>query len=898
MSSTLTAKKREDYRPSAYSISKVNLTFELSPDDTLVKSTLNVSRDDQSQKHLILDGEGLMFKSLAINGKPAMAGDDYELSEAGLSIVLDCDEAVLDIVNTIAPASNTSLEGLYYVSDAFCTQCEAEGFRKITYFLDRPDVLSIYTVTIISDNPALSYLLSNGNKMEDTILDDGRRKVVWHDPHYKPCYLFALVAGHFDLLEDSYTTSEGITVALQIYVDEGRLHQAHHAMASLKKSMQWDEQTFSLAYDLDIYMIVAVDFFNMGAMENKGLNVFNSKFVLAEPSTATDEDYFNIESIIAHEYFHNWTGNRVTCRDWFQLSLKEGLTVFRDQKFSADMGSALACRIKQVKVMREHQFAEDAGPMSHPIRPDVVMEMNNFYTVTVYDKGAEVIRMLHTLLTPQGFNKGMALYFERHDGHAVTCDDFVQAMQDANDIDLAHFRLWYSQSGTPLIKVTISDTQASEAQARKRCLSITQVNNKTADQDKKSPLFIPITLSLLDPQGNESYIDEQQSGTFVLDKSSASIELGDTSASMVPVLLSDFSAPVQVEYEYSDEDILHIIRYAASHYAKWDASQKLYTKLIQSFYFSESEPDAKALNAKSADANISDITTNNLQAQSLDKLTALVDILQSLELPEDVLAQMLTLPSFETLSLEYEALDPLRLLEARESLFNQLSLAAYEWASRVLKQQKLVDYQYQQNQVNVRSLLAVCLCIVARNHSLTEQDSDLLVRYKQCNNMTDRLAILRAAQQSDLASFDTLMQYFEQDFGHDAVVMDKWFSLHATAERPDILSRLDLLNSHSQYSIKNPNKVRALVGSFAFYNTLGFHAKDGSGYRYLCDYLLKLDKLNPQVASRLITPMLQLSRYNSHHSELIRTQLHRLFGAKDLSKDLFEKLSKTLSVNT
>jgi aminopeptidase N len=875
MSSAIQAKRREDYTPPSFTIDTVDLCFELAPSNTLVKSKLVVTRCAMAMQDLELDGEGLNLQSLHIDGRLAVEGSDYRMLDQGIVITLLDDKSIIEIENTISPEANSSLEGLYYVSGAYCTQCEAEGFRKITYFMDRPDVLSVYTVTIISDNDDLSYLLSNGNKIEDSRLDDGRRKVIWHDPHYKPCYLFALVAGHFDCLEDKYITSEGREVSLQVYVDPGRLHQSDHAMASLKRAMKWDEDTFGLAYDLDIYMIVAVDFFNMGAMENKGLNVFNSKFVLAEPSTATDDDYFNIESIIAHEYFHNWTGNRVTCRDWFQLSLKEGLTVFRDQKFSADMSSELGTRISQVKVMREHQFAEDAGPMSHPIRPDEVMEMNNFYTVTVYDKGAEVIRMLHTLLSAEGFRRGMDLYFKRHDGQAVTCDDFVQAMQDANDIDLTHFRLWYSQSGTPEISAKkIGGPQQSQ-------LCLTQQTPATADQDSKQTMFIPLNISLLRSNGEEVFFDEALGGTFVLDKPEHTLmlpgSLGHKDEVYTPVFLSNFSAPVKVHYNYEASELLHIVSHAGSHYAKWDASQMLYAMMIEHFY----------QNNESADV------------LCVELFNSLISYLEQSALPMDVLAQILTLPSFETLCVSYQDLYPLRLNGARDSVNKILANVSYMFANKMIASFPKVNYEYEQKQVNARSLKAVCLRIIALANSsqaISDNNVSFTDVYSNSDNMSDKLSALKAAQQSDnLDEFDRLMQLFEEEYGHDSVVMDKWFALHATAPRKDILSRLDLLKAHSTFSIKNPNKVRAVVGSFAFYNTQGFHALDGSGYRYLADYLMELDKLNSQVAARLVTPMLQLQRYCEPQQALIKVQLTRLFNSKGLSRDLFEKLSKTLS---
>jgi aminopeptidase N len=863
------AKRRQDYQPCAFSIDSVELCFELSKANTRVTSKLLVTRNDDSATKISLDGEDIVLQSLYIDGRKAEENTDYTVSDSALEINITGESTVLEIENTLSPEANTSLEGLYYVSNAFCTQCEAEGFRKITYFLDRPDVLSVYTVTIISDDENLKQLLSNGNKTDDFVMPDGRRKVVWHDPHYKPCYLFALVAGDFDCLEDTFITSEGRSVALQVYVDKGRLHQAHHAMASLKRAMKWDEDTYGLAYDLDIYMIVAVDFFNMGAMENKGLNVFNSKFVLAEPSTATDDDYFNIESIIAHEYFHNWTGNRVTCRDWFQLSLKEGLTVFRDQRFSADMSSELGTRISQVKVMREHQFAEDAGPMSHPIRPDEVVEMNNFYTVTVYDKGAEVIRMMHTLLGVDGFRKGMDLYFERHDGQAVTCDDFVQAMQDANNVDLTHFKRWYSQSGTPQIKVIASEIGE---------LIVSQYNAPTADQQVKEDLFIPFNISVIDESGQEHLLSGTNDGTLILDAEQKCVPLPDKTQRYVPVLLADFSAPVTVKYNYSKDDLIHIIRFAQSHYAKWDASQKLYAMLIGEIY---------------ANQGGMSLALEHTIAPLFDELLTYI---ASSNLPDDVVAQLLTLPSFETLGVEYQNLLPLTLDASRDSVHKALAKSAHTWALKTLKRESNQAYAYEQGQVHWRSLKSVCCKLIAiASANVGEGAISFTDIYVSSDNMTDKLAAIKAVQQTDADVFDALMQRFEGQYGHDPVVMDKWFALQASAVRTDILSRLDLLKAHGTFSIKNPNKVRAVMGTFAFYNTAGFHAADGSGYRYVVDYLMELDALNPQVAARIVTPMLQLQRYAAGHQELIKSQLTRLFNTKGLSRDLFEKLSKTLS---
>ncbi|MFT6270067.1 MAG: aminopeptidase N, partial [Alphaproteobacteria bacterium] len=725
----------------------------------------------------------------------------------------------------------------------------------------------------VSKRESDSYLLSNGNLIEDTGFVNGERTCVWEDPFPKPCYLFALVVGHFDKLSDHFITQSGKRIALELFVDEGRLGQGQHALDSLKKAMQWDEQTYGLEYDLDIYMVVAVDFFNMGAMENKGLNVFNSKYVLADANTATDEDYFNIEAVIAHEYFHNWTGNRVTCRDWFQLSLKEGLTVFRDQQFSADMYSELVTRISQVNVMREHQFAEDAGPMSHPIRPDEVMEMSNFYTVTVYNKGAEVIRMLHTLLGKSGFRKGMDEYFSRHDGHAVTCDDFVNAMQEANDVELSHFKRWYSQSGTPVVKV-----KQQSSSNNKTTLSFTQINKATAGQVQKQDLYVPIKLECFLPNGQK--VDTQlENDTLVLQSSSSTLHLDAASDQITPSLLQNFSAPVVIEYEYTLAQLLVIIKFATSDYAKWEASHNAYVMLIKEVYCASS----------GADTN-----TDTALSNAIEKLA---DAIQALTVAPEVLAQILSVPSAESLYSQIEKVNPIVLYHARHKVVAQLSANLHTFCKATYARLSVNQppYAYEKQQVNDRSLKNTCLHLFA--YSNEESAASLIqAQYQSAHNMSDRLGALKAAQVNQGDMFDSLMLSFESQFGHDAVVMDKWFAMHGKSSKTDILAHLDLLQAHQQYSIKNPNKVRSLIGSFAFYNTLGFHKIDGSGYKYLTDYLIILDKINPQIASRLLTPLMQFSNYADENQQLIKMQLNRLYGVKGLSNDLFEKISKALTM--
>ncbi|MDT0594219.1 aminopeptidase N [Glaciecola petra] len=862
------SKKRIDYKAPTHLVPNIHLTFELDPNETRVKNVMQIRRVDNSVDFLVLDGEGLQLTDIMIDSVPLTLDVDFWKDEHGLRIQCNKDEFTLTISNTISPINNTSLEGLYFSNGAYCTQCEAEGFRKISYFFDRPDILSIYTVCIRTNDTSLSYLLSNGNLISDNVNDTNMRECIWRDPFPKPCYLFALVAGHFDKLEDKFVTMSGRTIELLLFVDEGRKGQGQHALDSLKKAMRWDEETYGLEYDLDIYMIVAVDFFNMGAMENKGLNVFNSKFVLADSNTATDEDYFNIESIIAHEYFHNWTGNRVTCRDWFQLSLKEGLTVFRDQQFSADMFSPLITRIGQVKVMREHQFAEDASPMSHPIRPDEVMEMNNFYTVTVYDKGAEVIRMLHTLLGKRGFRQGMDLYFKRHDGQAVTCDDFVQAMQDANDIDLAHFKLWYSQSGTPEISIELSNDEDNMCR-----IGFRQFTQATADQAHKQALYVPIKVQCLNADG-KAIKTGLANDTFVLTDSADSILILGDANKITPVFLQDFSAPVKIHFDYSGKQLLNIILNANNHYSKWEATQQLFFTWIKSVYLNECKLNAKVK----------------------EELTTLAGSLPELTLPDEVLAQLMTLPSLESCIAKLEQVNPLQLNKAYIKVRAYLASISVNYMLKHyhnINGKNDLPYAYQRQQVNGRKLKNVLLFNIACSGN--ELASALIKQqFEDASNMTDKLGALKAAQVYNIDLFDALMLSFEEQYTNDAVVMDKWFALHASIEKPDLLSQLDLLQAHKQFSITNPNKVRSLIGSFAFYNTVAFHQADGSGYKYLADYLLQLDKVNPQVASRLITPLIQYSQLENSFQEKIIVQLQRLYGAKGLSKDLFEKISKCL----
>ncbi|MBW1213568.1 aminopeptidase N [Pantoea allii] len=863
-------KYRHDYRAPDYTITDIDLTFELDETTTRVTAVSQVKRQGDHQAELRLDGEDLTLVSLEVNGQAWTAWHE----DAG-SLVLSQlpDSFTLKIVNDIHPDRNSALEGLYKSGEALCTQCEAEGFRHITWYLDRPDVLARFTTTIIADGSRYPYLLSNGNRIDSGKDDQGRNWVKWQDPFPKPCYLFALVAGDFDVLRDSFTTRSGRNVALEIFVDRGNLDRADWAMTSLKNSMKWDEERFGLEYDLDIFMIVAVDFFNMGAMENKGLNVFNSKYVLAKAETATDKDYLGIEAVIGHEYFHNWTGNRVTCRDWFQLSLKEGLTVFRDQEFSSDLGSRAVNRIDNVRIMRGAQFAEDASPMAHPIRPDQVIEMNNFYTLTVYEKGSEVIRMLHTLLGEENFQKGMQLYFERHDGSAATCDDFVQAMEDASNIDLSQFRRWYSQSGTP----TLSVRDDYNPELEQYTLHVTQHTPPTAEQKEKLPLHIPLDIELYDGQGK--VIPLQRDGhpvhnvlnvteefqTFVFD---------NVYFQPVPSLLREFSAPVKLDYKWSDAQLTFLMRHARNDFSRWDAAQSLLATYLRLNVARHQQGQHLSLPLHVADA----FRTVLLDADSDPALTALI----------------LSLPSENEIAELFEIIDPQAIALVREALVRTLARELADEFFAVYHANQQAEYHVDHADIGKRSLKNICLYYLAFG------DMDLAnklvqAQYQHANNMTDSLAALTAAVAAQLPCRDALLADYDERWHKDGLVMDKWFVLQATSPAQNALLNVRRLLSHRSFSMGNPNRIRSLIGAFASGNPSAFHAEDGSGYRFLVEMLTDLNTRNPQVASRMIEPLIRLKRYDANRQALMRQALEQLQGLDKLSGDLYEKITKALN---
>lgn len=870
MTQTPQAKSRHDYRKPDYRTTDICLTFELDAACTTVTAVSNIERLGAADTELCLDGEDLTLQTLLLDGEP---WQDYEQRDHQLVLRNLPAAFTLTIVNTISPATNTALEGLYQSGEALCTQCESEGFRHITWYQDRPDILARFTTKIIADPTRYPYLLSNGNRIAEGKLDDGRHWMQWQDPFPKPCYLFALVAGDFDVLRDTFTTRSGREVALELYVDRGNLDRADWAMTSLKNAMKWDETRFGLEYDLNIYMIVAVDFFNMGAMENKGLNVFNAKYVLARAAIATDKDYLDIECVIGHEYFHNWTGNRVTCRDWFQLSLKEGLTVFRDQEFSSDLGSRAVNRIRNVRVMRGAQFAEDASPMAHPIRPEQVIAMNNFYTLTVYEKGAEVIRMLHTLLGEANFQKGMQRYFERHDGSAATCDDFVEAMEDAANIDLAQFHRWYSQSGTPV--VTVQDDY--DPQTEQYRLTLSQHTPPTADQADKQPLHIPFDIELYDNHGEVIPLQRhgqpvhhvlnftQAEQTFVFD---------NVYFQPVPSLLREFSAPVKLEYNWSDQQLTFLMRYARNDFSRWDAAQSLMTTYIKLNVNRYQQGQPLSLPLHVADA---------FRAILLDKT-----------IDPALAAEILTLPSQNEMAELFTVIDPEAIAAVHRALTHTLACElADEWLA-VYHANHLAEYRVDHEDIGKRSLRNVCLRYLAYGDGVEQADKRVSLQYQHADNMTDALAALSSAVAAQLPCASSLLAAYDEQWHQDGLVMDKWLMLQATSPAADVLSNVRQLMQHRSFSLNNPNRIRSLIGAFVSSNPAAFHATDGSGYRFLVEILTELNTRNPQVASRLIEPLIRFKRYDAQRQALMCQALEQLKALDNLSGDLFEKITKAL----
>ena len=863
----------QDYQSPEHFVREVRLRFELDADTTLVDAVLRIERNSEVavSNGLWLDGEELALQSLAIDGRTLDAAE-YRLSDEGLRIPEVPDRFELHSRVRIHPARNTALEGLYLSKDLLCTQCEAEGFRKITFFPDRPDVMARFDVTLIGDASRLPVMLSNGNPVDERMLDDGRRLVRWQDPFPKPSYLFALVAGELALVEDSFRTRGGRDILLQLYVEPENRERCDHAMASLKAAMDWDERVYGREYDLDRYMIVAVSHFNMGAMENKGLNVFNAKFVLAAPETATDADYQGIEGVIAHEYFHNWTGNRITCRDWFQLSLKEGLTVFRDQEFSADMGSRGVKRIQDVRMLRARQFPEDAGPMAHPVRPSAYLEINNFYTATVYEKGAEVVRMQANLLGPETFRKATDLYFERHDGQAVTTDDFVRCMEDASGRDLGQFRRWYAQAGTPEV-VADGDWDATTGSYT---LTLRQSTPPTPGQTEKLPLLIPIAIGLVGPDGSDLPLrleseSDATAGTRVLELTEPEqrFRFVGLAERPVPSLLRGFSAPVKLGFDYSDRELSFLMANDSDGFNRWEAAQTL---------------ARRELLAMVADAG---------RAPSQALIDAFAAALERSHADPALAAEVLSLPGEAYLGDQMERVDVDGIHRARVELQRSLGQALREPLLATLAAcRDQGPYRPTAESIGRRALKNACLSYLVRGQD-AEGVAAAAAQFDADANMTDVLAALALLIEAGQGE-EPLARFYARWRG-DALVLDKWFALQAQSSLPGALERVEALLAHADFALDNPNRVRSLIGAYAAGNQVGFHRADGAGYRFLTDRLLELNKLNPQIASRLAYPLTRWRRFDDTRAGLMRAELERLAASAELSKDLTEIVSKSLS---
>ncbi len=873
-------KFRKDYTLPPFLIDTVDLEFILDDEATVVRSTLGMRRNPDAKDQgaeLVLNGEELQLAWVELDGV-VLKADAYAVGEETLTIPSLPAEFTLRTEVTINPRANLALSGLYKAGANFCTQCEAEGFRRITWYLDRPDVMAKFTTYMEGDKGRNPVLLSNGNRIDGGELEGGRHWAKWEDPFKKPSYLFALVAGELECVADSFTTMSGREVKLEIYVEGQDVDKCAHAMDSLKRSMKWDEEVFGLEYDLDQFMIVAVGDFNMGAMENKGLNVFNSKLVLAKPETATDADFMAIEAVIAHEYFHNWTGNRVTCRDWFQLTLKEGLTVFRDQQFSGDMNSHAVQRIEDVSGLRGRQFAEDAGPMAHPIRPESYIEMNNFYTATVYEKGAEVIRMYHTLLGAAGFRKGMDLYFERHDGSAVECDDFRRAMSDANGVNLEQFERWYLQGGTPQLDVSSS----YDAQAQTFTLSFEQSCPATPDMDEKLPFHMPIAVGLLGANGaslplqleGEAKASTGETRVLELVDAQASFTFIGVAAKPVASVLRGYSAPVVMNYPRPAEEYAFLMAHDCDSFNRWDAGQQYGTQLL-----------------------LEGITKHQAgEAWELPK--AFVDAfgatLSNAELDRTMKALALSLPGEAWLADRMEIADPVAVHLVRKAARAQLAAAYRDELLGIYTECKLDGaYELSGEAMGKRALSATCLGYLM---TLGQPEISALcaAQFESASNMTDSTAALRNLCSTEGPERDKALSDFYTRWSAEPLVIDKWFTMQATADLPDVLERVQELMKHPDFTMKNPNRVRSLVGAFAMVNRAAYHAADGSGYRFLADRVVEMNSINPQIASRLVDPLLGWRRLDESRQELIKAELQRILATEDLCKDVYEKVSKAL----
>ncbi len=857
----------KDYTPPQYWIDSISLRFELGEEQTRVVSEMDIRRNTNvnGPKILELDGESLRLGSVFLNNR-ALSDSEFSVTPEALWIPDVPDEFTLQVETFIKPQENTSLEGLYKSSGNFCTQCEAQGFRKITYYLDRPDVMATFTTTIVADKSLYPVLLSNGNLVDEHELDNGYHSATWEDPFKKPSYLFALVAGNLQCVSDRFVTQSGREIDCRIYVEAHNLDKCDHAMRSLKKSMKWDEDTYGREYDLDIYMIVAVDDFNMGAMENKGLNVFNSKYVLARPDTATDTDFINIEGVIGHEYFHNWSGNRVTCRDWFQLTLKEGLTVFRDQQFTSDMNSPTVKRIDDVNILRTRQYAEDAGPMAHPIQPDSYVEINNFYTVTVYNKGAEIIRMIHTLLGKDNFRKGMDLYFERHDGEAATTEDFVSAMEDASGIDLKQFRRWYHQAGTPELFIE-SEYDADTKHLR---LKIRQSSHIEANR----AFHIPLKLGVIGSDGNEVAGSDR---VVDVTQPAQQVDFENIEAGAVVSALRNFSAPVKLNFMQDNQQLAFLMAHDTDDFNRWNASQQLAMHIIQA------------------------LIEDQRQGRELRLDTFFVDnfrkVLLDADLDKALAARILTLPSEDYIGQNMDVIDVDVIHSVREFCKQTLAYELMDDFKQVYTENLSDDYTLDALAMGQRSLKNICLGYLMCNATETAKHAAIELAQKQfsgASNMTDQISALRVLAHYTEEPGQQALQEFYQKWESDPLVIDKWFSVQATASGVHAFRRIQSLMEHPAFELTVPNRVRSLIGAFSQTNPVEFHRLSGQGYELLADVVIQLNKINPQIGARLLLPLIQWKKYGAQRQQMMKAQLSRVANTANLAKDIYEITEKGL----
>jgi aminopeptidase N len=868
-----------DYQVPSYLVEQVALHFDLGRSNTKVRSILSMRRNPDGQGgDCVLDGEQLELQSIKIDGRE-LQGNEYQRTEKALLISTVPEQFDLEIEVLIHPDQNTALEGLYHSGSLLCTQCEAEGFRRITYYPDRPDVMAVFTVSIVADKADWPIMLSNGNLEKQGQFEDGRHWVRWHDPHPKPSYLFALVAGDLHRQQDSFVTTSGRHVALEIYVDPENSHKCDHALMSLKQAMKWDEDTYGREYDLDVFMIVAVNDFNMGAMENKGLNVFNSACVLASPETATDRDYYTIQSIVGHEYFHNWSGNRVTCRDWFQLSLKEGFTVLRDQQFSADMNSAAVQRIEDVNQLRTMQFAEDAGPMAHPVRPASFIEISNFYTVTIYEKGAEVVGMIKTIVGDEGFRKGTDLYFDRHDGQAVTTDDFVKAIEDANDMDLTQFKRWYSQAGTPKLDVATE----YDVIRQRYTVTIKQHCALTPDQQQKQAFHIPVAVGLLDKQGEpipmqlegEATASMAETRVLAVKEQQQQFIFMNVASEPVLSLLRGFSAPVKANVTRSNAELAFLMANDSDSFSQWDAGQQLLINVL---------------------LQLAEVAK---QGHSLSLPSELVEqfgrVLESGASSPALVAKMLVLPSENYLAAQQKPADVDAIHAARAYVKRELALRLKQQFSTLYSQLCTRDkYQFNATDMAKRSLKNICLDYLMTTGD-PMQTQRCLKQMKQSDNMTDTMAGLAALVEHEGPEREHALRAFYEQWQHDRQVVDKWLAVQAQSNLADTLLRVKGLMTHPAFNMTNPNNVRSLIGQFCRNNPINFHAIDGSGYQFLAEQIIVLDKLNPQIASRQLGAFNSWQQYDEERQDLMKSALQSIADQQALSADVYEIVTKYLA---